>query len=1012
VRQVILSALVAVLALIVGAGAPPAFAHDEMAPASTDGGNTRTKDAKAEAGQLTDELRNAGKRKSTVPAVQAAVAGQAERRRDLLKQLSESNPAAVLELALSQQERDALPPPIKAMVEERVNVDGELQVLHFDFEDGHSTYESKLVKGKQETPVKFGAALKNVQPGDTVTTSGVALAGDGTVITDQMVTTQSATAVGTTGQQRTAIVLIKASNASSHPYSGNKTATANLFFDASAGAKSARAFYLESSYGQTTIVGGGGAAGSASDVYGPFTIASTSCGDSGTIRSQALTAADSAINYNQYNRIVLSIANPSCGSGGIGTIRSQGVSTNDGPQSLSISWDFNNALGSLTSGKIGGVALHEYGHNIGVWHANSLECGAESIGSDECNSPEYGDPSDVMGNSGGFGHFNGVHKDILGWLGSREQIASTNGTYPLNAYEDGVANVKVLKVPRTRDTNGTVNGYYYLETRRPTANWNTFASSRPEYGQGVLVHVAGTTPLCTSVCDPDFTGGGGGGDSNIIDAKPGTLSGTNDFNDAPLTEGETYFDEGAGVTMQVTSTGATGASVALAFSTPRRSIQSVVYPAGAGTVSGGGVYSPGESVTLTASPVGCFDYWREKRTAQTFPNPYTFTVGADRSLEAIFTTGTCTQPPANDTFPGASVSGGQQAVTTTSATTQSGEPTGFTCSGSSVTVGRTAWYTITPSSAAQITLSTAGSTFDTVLAVYTGDAVNALTPVTCNDDVVSGNTASQVQFAAQAGTPYRVQLSGYNGDSGNGVLAISSAVMESDPRQEGAIQVGGNLKVGSSASITVAVKNYSSVATPPLHPIVDGTMPSGAAWHATTAQPASATIQPGQTATFTLLVPITTLGQWSTTGVSLWNDATGALWKPLPANGQSQKVTFAATIECNAPRPKVGLQTSVTGDGRMAVTLSVGAPETGNRLTGLQFGADSRTPYPNALIDLPGIGNGRTATMSAALPGNPTTYTFYISREKPSVPLTLPLTVTDYCGSWQTVVGGGTSAGF
>jgi hypothetical protein len=1011
VRQIVLSALVAVLALIVGAGASPAFAHDELAPASTDSGNTRTKDAKAEAGQLTDELRNAGKRKSSVPAVQAAISRQAERRRDLLKMLAERDPAAVLELALTRQERDALPPPVRAMVEERVTVDGELQMLHFDFEDGHTAYESKLVKGNHETPIKFGAALKNVKPGDTVTTSGVALAGDGTVITDQMVTTQLASAVSTTGQQPTAIILIKASNASSHPYT-NKTATASLFFDASAGAKSARAFYLDSSYGQTTVVGASGADGSASDVYGPFTIASTSCSDSSTIRSQALTAADSAINYNQYHRIVLSIANPACGNGGIGSIRTQSVGSFDGTsQQLSISWDFNNALGSLTTGKIGGVALHEYGHNIGVWHANSMECGAESIGSDECNSPEYGDPSDVMGNSGGFGHFNGVHKDILGWLGSRAQIADTNGTYPLNAYEEGAANVKVLKVPRTRDTNGTVNGYYYLETRRPTTNWNTFASSRPEYGQGVLVHTAGTTPFCSS-CGADFTGSGGGGDSNIIDTKPGSASGTGDFNDAPLVEGETYFDEGAGVMMQVTSTGTTGASVALTFSTPRRSIQTVVYPAGAGTVSGGGVYSPGESITLTASPVGCFDYWREKRSAQTFPNPYSFTVSADRSLEAIFTTGTCTQPPANDTFPGASVSGGQQAVTTTSATTQSGEPTGLTCVGASVTVGRTAWYTITPSSAAQITLSTAGSSFDTVLAVYTGSAVNALTPVTCNDDVTSGNTASQVQFTAQAGTPYRVQLGGYNGEGGNGVLAISSAVMESDPRQEGAIQVGANPKVGTSAPITIAVKNYSAVATPPLHPVVDGIGPSGAAWHATTAQPASATVQPGQTTTFTLLVPITAPGQWSTTGVSLWNDATGALWKALPANGQSQKVTFTAAIECSTPRPRVGLETHVTSDGRLSVTLSVGAPETGNRLTGLQFGGDSRTPNPNALIDLPGIGDGRTATMSAALPGNPATYTFYVRREKPSVPLTLPITVTDYCGSWQTVVGGGTAAGF
>ena len=51
-------------------------------------------------------------------------------------------------------------------------------------------------------------------------------------------------------------------------------------------------------------------------------------------------------------------------------------------QFLSVSWDYNAALGSTAlNGKIGGVALHEYGHNLGVWHANSLDCGTSPINS-------------------------------------------------------------------------------------------------------------------------------------------------------------------------------------------------------------------------------------------------------------------------------------------------------------------------------------------------------------------------------------------------------------------------------------------------------------------------------------------------------------------------------------------------------------------------------------------------------------------------------------------------------
>jgi len=164
--------------------------------------------------------------------------------------------------------------------------------------------------------------------------------------------------------------------------------------------------------------------------------------------------------------------------------------------------------------------------------------------------------------------------------------------------------------------------------------------------------------------------------------------------------------------------------------------------------------------------------------------------------------------------------------------------------------------------------------------------------------------------------------------------------------------------------------------------------------------------------TFTYQQPLSVPGAWTTTSVSLWNDASGALWKVVPANGQSQEVGFAVTLTCATPRPKVNLQTSLTGDGRLAVIVTAGAPETGNRLTRLQFGTDSRTPNTNALIDLPGIGNDRTAPTSATLPGGPASYTFYVRRQAANVPLTLPLTVTDYCGTWQTVVGGGTAAGF
>ena len=112
---------------------------------------------------------------------------------------------------------------------------------------------------------------------------------------------------------------------------------------------------------------------------------------------------------------------------------------------------------------------------------------------------------------------------------------------------------------------------------------------------------------------------------------------------------------------------------------------------------------------------------------------------------------------------------------TAGATLESGEPTNPSgCITFFPAVkGATVWYRYTPPVLANITADTFGSSFDTVLAVYTGDAVNALTVVACNDD--SGTVQSQVNFTAQAGTTYHFQVGGWNGRSGNLRLTLLSA---------------------------------------------------------------------------------------------------------------------------------------------------------------------------------------------------------------------------------------------
>jgi hypothetical protein len=65
-----------------------------------------------------------------------------------------------------------------------------------------------------------------------------------------------------------------------------------------------------------------------------------------------------------------------------------------------------------------------------------------------------------------------------------------------------------------------------------------------------------------------------------------------------------------------------------------------------------------------------------------------------------------------------------------------------------------------------VTISTAGSSFDTIMAAYTGTSVSGLARVADNDDY-NGFSTSQISFFATAGTIYQIAVDGYGLASGN-----------------------------------------------------------------------------------------------------------------------------------------------------------------------------------------------------------------------------------------------------
>jgi subtilisin family serine protease len=128
-------------------------------------------------------------------------------------------------------------------------------------------------------------------------------------------------------------------------------------------------------------------------------------------------------------------------------------------------------------------------------------------------------------------------------------------------------------------------------------------------------------------------------------------------------------------------------------------------------------------------------------------------------------------PLANDAFSGAIpiVCGGGcasgttvgLASTTRTATRESGEPSHGGPGGSA-----SIWYSFSIAQAGVVVIDTQGSSFDTLLGVYTGSVVGALNVVAVSDDASPGSTWSRVTFEPEPGTTYRVAVDGYAGATG------------------------------------------------------------------------------------------------------------------------------------------------------------------------------------------------------------------------------------------------------
>ena len=253
----------------------------------------------------------------------------------------------------------------------------------------------------------------------------------------------------------------------------------------------------------------------------------STCGDSvwqgiGNAATAAAAAANGTWNSANYGFVVYLFPQvPSCGWNGLAYIGSPHKAYINGTNSF-----------------VTQVITHEMGHNFGLYHAGSLDCGASTI-EGSCTAAEYGDPFDTMGNQRSM-HYSAEQKRKLNWITASSTPTHSAGTltYSLTPIEMSGGTTYAVKIPTT---NG--NRTYWVEYRQPIG-FDSPLSAFPNNGAQIRVSNPFET-TCSGCVSYSL-------DTELLDMTPGTST----FTDAALIVGQSFSDATYGVTINVLSANA------------------------------------------------------------------------------------------------------------------------------------------------------------------------------------------------------------------------------------------------------------------------------------------------------------------------------------------------------------------------------------------------------------------------------------------------------------------------
>lgn len=476
-----------------------------------------------------------------------------EARKTYFVQSLYGDPSQTLFSLLLAEDREGISRLTRQCIEEEVTLEGIIDALHIDFEQGASETQYTLITdngdyvmlhpaGGLHVPLESGmkVRVKGVRVDKEILFDGTRSllephdAGGGIDVIKE---------VGNPpvkGDQKVLVVMVNFQN-TKEP-SLTKETVRNIVFG------EVDRYYREISYDTIFLTG---------DVFGWYNVPLKQSCNTSLAKLESIRAVDSFVDFKNYGRLlIIAPFGPSCGWGGLSDIGKKTVHTGDGDVLISSA-----GIRSATFSTI----AHELGHQFGTHHADSLMCKKSAIADSGCVYDEYGDPYDIMGNrvERHVGHMNALRKEYLGWLGEKtlKQI-SVSGLYTLEPIEIAGDGLKAIKIQRKR------NDFLYVEYRQPIGFDKTIGKNSNVF-EGALLHVR----------KPD----GDARRSALIDPTP-----PGDIFTSALLPGMIFQDPASGAVVSTVSR--TPRSLTLRVTAGKKDFTlpqvSITYPSGEPTVSG------------------------------------------------------------------------------------------------------------------------------------------------------------------------------------------------------------------------------------------------------------------------------------------------------------------------------------------------------------------------------------------------------------------------------------------